>query len=83
VVSIVTSPQVAELAHPALTAMTSPGAALGRIAMEELLGQLEGTGGENRQQLLPCVLEIRGSTGPAAGVLGGDRGLTGSGTPGS
>ena len=45
VVSMVTSPQVAELAHPALTAMTSPGAALGRIAMEALLRQLDGAGG--------------------------------------
>ncbi|MDG4820733.1 LacI family DNA-binding transcriptional regulator [Asanoa sp. WMMD1127] len=67
VVSMVTSPQVAELAQPALTAMTSPGAALGRIAVEALLRQLDGVGGDHHQQLLPCVLEIRGSTGPPGG----------------
>ncbi|WP_239090455.1 LacI family DNA-binding transcriptional regulator [Asanoa iriomotensis] len=64
VVSMVTSPQVAELAHPALTAMTSPGSALGRIAVEALLRQLDGVTGDHHQQLLPCALEIRGSTGP-------------------
>ena len=62
VVSMVTSPQVAELATPALTAMTSPGSALGRIAIEALLRQLDGAGDEQHQQLLPCALEIRGST---------------------
>ncbi|MFI7608215.1 LacI family DNA-binding transcriptional regulator [Micromonospora sp. NPDC049366] len=64
VVSMVTSPQVAELATPALTAMTSPGSALGRLAVEALLRHLEGAD-ERHQQLLPCTLEIRGSTGPA------------------
>ncbi|MBX7266169.1 LacI family DNA-binding transcriptional regulator [Micromonospora sp. Llam7] len=64
VVSMVTSPQVAELATPALTAMTSPGSALGRIAVETMLRHIEGAGGEIHQELLPCVLEIRGSSGP-------------------
>ncbi|MFJ8582036.1 LacI family DNA-binding transcriptional regulator [Micromonospora sp. NPDC093277] len=70
VVSMVTSPQVAELATPALTAMTSPGSALGRIAVETLLRHLDADNGEVHQQLLPCVLEVRGSSGPprAAGV---------------
>ncbi|GIF77503.1 substrate-binding domain-containing protein, partial [Asanoa siamensis] len=80
VVSMVTSPQVAELAHPALTAMTSPGAALGRIAVEALLKQLDGVGGESHQQLLPCLLEIRGSTCPAKPRS--ESRLTGSGPPG-
>ncbi|MET7878826.1 LacI family DNA-binding transcriptional regulator [Micromonospora profundi] len=62
VVSMVTSPQVAELATPALTAMTSPGSALGRIAIEALVRHLDGPGNERHQQLLPCALEIRGST---------------------
>lgn len=62
VVSMVTSPQVAELATPALTAMTSPGSALGRIAIEALLRHLDGPGDHRHQQLLPCALEIRGST---------------------
>ncbi|WKU07078.1 LacI family DNA-binding transcriptional regulator [Micromonospora sp. HUAS LYJ1] len=62
VVSMVTSPQVAELATPALTAMTSPGSAMGRIAVEALVRHLDGAGDERHQQLLPCALEIRGST---------------------
>ncbi|GGL94530.1 LacI family DNA-binding transcriptional regulator [Micromonospora yangpuensis] len=76
VVSMVTSPQVAELATPALTTMTSPGTAVGRIAVEQLLrhlgaGSTDSAGStgstdsaEIHQQLLPCTLEVRGSTGP-------------------
>jgi DNA-binding LacI/PurR family transcriptional regulator len=64
VVSIVTSAQVAELATPALTAMTSPGAAVGRIAIEALLRHLATEGTELHQQLLPCTLQIRESSGP-------------------
>lgn len=79
VVSMVTSPQVAELATPALTAMTSPGSALGRIAVETLLRHLDGDGGEIHQQLLPCVLEVRGSSGPPPHATAGD-GTTGAGT---
>ncbi|WP_233563562.1 LacI family DNA-binding transcriptional regulator [Micromonospora musae] len=87
VVSMVTSPQVAELATPALTAMTSPGSALGRIAVEALLRHVTGTGDDNHQQLLPCALEVRGSTCPAPATLavsvsdGSDP--TGSGPPGT
>ncbi|MFF3855801.1 LacI family DNA-binding transcriptional regulator [Micromonospora sp. NPDC002575] len=64
VVSMVTSPQVAELATPALTAMTSPGSALGRIAVEALLRHLELDSAPIHQELLPCTLEVRGSSGP-------------------
>lgn len=64
-VSMVTSPKVADLATPALTAMTAPGSALGRIAVEALLRGLDGDGVQVHQQLLPCVLEVRGSSGPA------------------
>lgn len=70
VVSMVTSPQVAELATPALTAMTSPGSAMGRIAVEVLLRGLPGgdsDSGRVHQQLLPCALEIRGTSGPPRG----------------
>ncbi|HEY0697109.1 MAG TPA: LacI family DNA-binding transcriptional regulator [Micromonospora sp.] len=67
VVSMVTSPQVAELATPALTAMTSPGSAMGRIAVEALLRRLDGDTAAPHQQLLPCALEIRGSSGPPPG----------------
>jgi hypothetical protein len=90
VVSMVTSQQVAELATPALTAMTSPGSMMGRIAVEVLLNGLldrstladrstltrnglpdspvEGSPveiGRVHQQLLPCALEVRGTSGPA------------------
>jgi DNA-binding LacI/PurR family transcriptional regulator len=68
VVSMVTSPQVAELANPALTALTSPGSALGRIGLEVLLNQLSGEpGGEIHQELLPCTLQVRGTSGPPPG----------------
>jgi DNA-binding LacI/PurR family transcriptional regulator len=73
VVSMVTSPQVAELATPALTTMTSPGSTLGRIAVEVLLRSLTDRGtpsdrdgvGPIHQQLVPCALEVRGTSGPA------------------
>ncbi|RIV39968.1 LacI family DNA-binding transcriptional regulator [Micromonospora radicis] len=64
VISMVTSPQVAELATPALTAMNSPGSAVGRIAIETLLRHVDGGNGEIHQQLLPCALQVRGSSGP-------------------
>lgn len=68
VLSVLTSPQVAQRANPELTAMTTPGSAVGRIAVEALLRVLEQTSGRPRppyQQLLPCTLDVRGSTGPA------------------
>ncbi|MEV4811822.1 LacI family DNA-binding transcriptional regulator [Micromonospora avicenniae] len=87
VVSMVTSPQVAELATPALTAMTSPGSALGRIAVEALLRHVENAGDAHHQQLLPCALEVRGSTSPAArkvvAISGDHSDPTGSGPPGT
>ncbi|WP_433528912.1 LacI family DNA-binding transcriptional regulator [Micromonospora sp. CA-263727] len=78
VVSMVTSPQVAELATPALTAMTSPGSALGRIAVETLLRHLDGGSGEIHQQLLPCALEVRGSSGPPGTASRGGHDLAAS-----
>jgi DNA-binding LacI/PurR family transcriptional regulator len=78
VVSMVTSPQVAELATPALTAMTSPGSALGRIAVETLLRHLDDGSGETHQQLLPCALEVRESSGPP-GTAGEFSTTTGAG----
>jgi DNA-binding LacI/PurR family transcriptional regulator len=72
VVSMVTSSPVAELATPALTAMTSPGSRMGRIAVEVLLAGLpdrhsDGPDGTTpvHQQLLPCALEVRGTTARA------------------
>jgi DNA-binding LacI/PurR family transcriptional regulator len=67
VVSMVTSPQVAELASPALTAMTSPGGQMVRLAVAALLDVLDGDAANRPpvQQLVPCALEVRGSSGPA------------------
>ncbi|MEV6695370.1 LacI family DNA-binding transcriptional regulator [Micromonospora sp. NPDC051196] len=78
VVSMVTSPQVAELATPALTAMNSPGSALGRIAIETLLRHVDGGHREIHQQLLPCALQVRGSSGPPR-TGGGSAGNPGAG----
>lgn len=64
VVSMVTSPQVADLATPALTTLTSPGSTLGRLAVETLVRALTDQSGEVHQELVTCALEPRGSTGP-------------------
>jgi DNA-binding LacI/PurR family transcriptional regulator len=65
VVSMVTSPQVADLATPALTTLTSPGSTLGRLAVEALVRAISDDAVEAHQDLVACVLEVRGSTGPA------------------
>lgn len=65
VVSMVTSPQVADLATPALTTLSSPGSILGRLAVETLVRALADQTGEVHQELVACALEPRGSTGPA------------------
>jgi DNA-binding LacI/PurR family transcriptional regulator len=62
VVSMVTSAAVADLASPALTAMTSPGAAVGAAATRVLLRRLADGATSTYEELLPCVLEIRGTT---------------------
>jgi DNA-binding LacI/PurR family transcriptional regulator len=65
VVSLVTSPAVAELTTPALTSLTSPGADVGRLALRTLLRRLAEPAGAPHQQLVPCTLEVRDSTAPA------------------
>jgi DNA-binding LacI/PurR family transcriptional regulator len=65
VVSLVTSPRVAELTIPPLTCSTAPGAALGRLGVEALLAQLEGEKRPPLQELVPCELVVRGTTAPA------------------
>jgi DNA-binding LacI/PurR family transcriptional regulator len=62
VVSMVTSPAVADLASPALTAMTSPGAALGAAATRVLLKRLAEGDDSTYEELLPCALEVRGTS---------------------
>lgn len=88
VVSVVMAPAVAELANPALTALESPGAALGRLGVEALLARVDRAEREERndragvgptgavedeevqQQLLPCTLRVRGTSGPVDGQAG-------------
>ncbi|WP_432947092.1 LacI family DNA-binding transcriptional regulator [Kribbella sp. CA-253562] len=66
VVSMVTSEVVADLASPPLTAMTSPGTALGAAATRVLLDRLTGDAGDpTYTELVPCVLDMRGTSGPA------------------
>ncbi len=65
IVSLVSSARVAEMTLPSLTAMTPQSAQLGRLGVEMLIGQLEDDNRELVQQLLPCRLVVRGSTGPA------------------
>ncbi|MDX6283966.1 MAG: hypothetical protein QOH03_5037 [Kribbellaceae bacterium] len=62
VVSMVTSAAVADLGSPALTAMTSPGAAVGAAATRVLLRRLADGATSTYEELLPCVLEVRGTT---------------------
>ncbi|WBQ08692.1 LacI family DNA-binding transcriptional regulator [Kribbella sp. CA-293567] len=62
VVSMVTSEVVADLASPTLTAMTSPGADLAAAATRVLLRRLADGDCTTYEELLPCVLEVRGTS---------------------
>jgi len=62
-VSLVSSARVAEMTLPPLTALTPQSAELGRLGVEMLIEQLEDGRHELVQQLLPCRLVVRGSTG--------------------
>jgi DNA-binding LacI/PurR family transcriptional regulator len=64
VLSIVSSPLVAEMVQPPLTTLHSPGAALGRLGVHSLLDQLEGRDPVGGPVLLPCRWEAGLSTGP-------------------
>ncbi|NTW41646.1 MAG: LacI family transcriptional regulator, partial [Cellulomonadaceae bacterium] len=65
VLSIVTSPGVGAMSNPPLTTMHAPGAALGRLGVQALLGLVEGTATSPTPELLPCWLEPGASTAPA------------------
>jgi DNA-binding LacI/PurR family transcriptional regulator len=65
VLGIVTSPGVGVLSYPPLTTMHSPGAELGRLAVDCLLSQLESAREPIPNRLIPCVLEQGMSLGPA------------------
>lgn len=65
VLGIVTSPGVGTLSYPPLTTMHSPGAQLGRLAVDCLLTQIDPLREPIPNQLIPCVLEPGMSVGPA------------------
>jgi len=66
VVSIVSSPLVAEMAQPPLTTLHSPGAELGRLGVLSLLDQLDGHHPVGGPVLLACRWEAGQSTGPVS-----------------
>ena len=66
VLSIVSSPLVAEMVEPTLTTLHSPGAALGRLGVQSLLDQLDGRDPVGGPVLLPCRWEAGLSTGPVS-----------------
>jgi DNA-binding LacI/PurR family transcriptional regulator len=63
-VGIVSSVHVAEMTVPALTTADAPAAELGRMGAELLIQRLEGHEHGAAQELLPCRLVVRGSSGP-------------------
>lgn len=65
VLGIVTSPGVGTMSYPTLTTMHSPGAELGRLAVDRLLSQLDPAHPATPNRLIPCVLEPGLSIGPA------------------
>lgn len=66
VLSIVSSPLVAEMVQPSLTTLHSPGAELGRLGVHSLLDQLDGREPVGGPVLLPCRWEAGHSTGPVS-----------------
>ncbi|MBV9786611.1 MAG: substrate-binding domain-containing protein, partial [Chloroflexi bacterium] len=63
-VSIVSSARVAEMMVPPLTTLEPPSSELGRLGVELLIQQLETEVQEAPQELLPCRLVPRRSSGP-------------------
>jgi DNA-binding LacI/PurR family transcriptional regulator len=63
-VVVVSSARVAEMMMPPLTTTDSPTAELGRLGVELLIQQLEAEEREALQELVPCRLVVRGSSGP-------------------
>lgn len=65
VLGIVTSPGVASMSDPVLTTMHAPGAQLGSLAVDRLLGQLDTSRTAIPNLLIPCTFIPGESTGPA------------------
>ncbi|AMM22183.1 LacI family transcriptional regulator [Frondihabitans sp. PAMC 28766] len=65
VLSLATSSEAGAQHDPPLSTMNAPGRVLGKLAAEALIRQLDGPATELPHVLLPCVLHVAGSTGPA------------------
>lgn len=65
VLTIASSVRVAEMAVPPLTTYSPPSSELGRLGVRVLIDKLEGRSGPLLHQMLPCVLSVGESTGPA------------------
>ncbi|MDP9796663.1 DNA-binding LacI/PurR family transcriptional regulator [Catenuloplanes nepalensis] len=65
VLSVASSERVAEMTYPPLTTFHPPAAELGRLGVQVLIDRLEGREVPLLQQLIPCRLVLRDSTGPA------------------
>jgi DNA-binding LacI/PurR family transcriptional regulator len=63
--SLSTSPTMGTSYQPELSTMDSPGIELGRLAVEALINRLENGPVPDEPQLLPCILTVRETTGPA------------------
>ncbi|HEY0605199.1 MAG TPA: LacI family DNA-binding transcriptional regulator [Herpetosiphonaceae bacterium] len=72
-VSIVSSARVAEMMVPPLTTLEPPSGELGRLGVELLIQQLETQVQEAPQELLPCRLVVRGSSGPCRRIAGSSK----------
>ena len=71
VLSLATSSEAGAQHDPPLSTMNAPGRVLGKLAAEALIRQLDGPAAELPHVLLPCVLHVAGSTGPAPVAPGG------------
>jgi DNA-binding LacI/PurR family transcriptional regulator len=67
ILSIATSPEMGAMSDPVLSTMNAPGVELGRLGVEALIEQLEGTSTEIPQVLIVCEFQLGDSTArPAA-----------------
>jgi len=62
-ISLVSSPDVAEMSMPPLATLAPPSTELGKLGVELLVQQLDGRPVSTTQRLLPCRLVLGGSTG--------------------
>lgn len=65
VLSIAGTPEMGAMSNPVLSTMNVPQVELGKLGVTALIDQLEGTMKDLPQILIPCALQIEGTTGPA------------------